>query len=174
MRRQVPGKSFNASMAILALILKKTYFYLINISDRYIGTAGIIIMAIVYLTVQLFGLQKIHTDWKSAGEEAKRFLISVEEYSKDFWIRQKMQFYFVGMPIKNGEAWVWPVGLKDALWFTFKNPNIAVYTMSDINSAFDQAADSSSGHVFRFDKNGNVDEVIRAKDGEIVPLNHPK
>jgi len=159
---------------LLVFLLKKTYIYLINISDKYIGTASIIIIAIIYLAIQLFELQKIHTDWKSAGEESKRFFISVEEYSKDYWIRQKMQFYFVGMPIRQGEAWVWPVGLKDALWFTFKNPNIAVYTMSDINLAFDQAKGASSSHVFRFDKDGNVDEVVKAKNGEISPLNHPK
>lgn len=159
---------------LLVFFLKKTYVYLINISDRYIGTASIVVIAIVYLAVQLFGLQEIHADWKSAGEKSKRFIVSVEEYSKDFWLRQKMQFYFVDMPIRAGEAWVWPVGLKDALWLTFKNPNLAVYTMSDINSAFDQAAGLPSAHVFRFDKDGNVDEVVRAKNGQINLLNPPR
>lgn len=159
---------------LLVILLKKTYIYLISISDKYIGMASIIIIVIVYCMVQLFGLQKIHRDWLEAGEKSKRFLISIEEYSKDFWIRDNMQFYFVEMPIRTGEAWVWPVGLEDALWFTFKNPNIAVYKMSDINLAFDQAAGSSSAHVFRFDKNGNVEEVVRSKDGQIVTLNPPK
>ncbi|KKQ29640.1 MAG: hypothetical protein US48_C0002G0001, partial [Candidatus Levybacteria bacterium GW2011_GWA2_37_36] len=152
-------------------MLKKTYVYLVSISDRYIGTASIIIITIVYLAVQLFGLQKIHRDWKSAGDMSKKFLISVEQYSKDFWIRDSLQFYFVGQPIRNGEAWVWPVGLKDALWFTFKNPNLAVYTVSDINSALDQAKGVASSHVFRFDQEGNVDEVVRARNGQIELLN---
>lgn len=159
---------------LLAFFLKKTYVYLVNISDRYIGTASIAVIAIVYLAVQLFGLQGIHTDWKSAGEKSKRFIISVEEYSKDFWIRDSLQFYFVGMPIRAGEAWVWPVGLGDALWFTFKNPNLAVYTVPDINFAFDQAAGLPNAHVFRFDKDGNVDEVVRAKNGQINLLNPPR
>ena len=156
---------------LFALMLKKTYVYLVSISDRYIGTASIIIITIVYLAVQLFGLQKIHRDWKSAGDMSKKFLISVEQYSKDFWIRDSLQFYFVGQPIRNGEAWVWPVGLKDALWFTFKNPNLAVYTVSDINSALDQAKGVASSHVFRFDQEGNVDEVVRARNGQIELLN---
>ncbi|MEK7450407.1 MAG: hypothetical protein AAB662_00535 [Patescibacteria group bacterium] len=159
---------------LFALFLKKSYVYLINISDRYIGTGAIVIIMIMYSMVQLFSLQKIHADWQRAGEESKRFLISIEEYSKDFWIRDNMRFYFVNMPIRNGEAWVWPVGLKDALWLTFKNPNLAVYTASDINSAFDQAAGSVNGHVFRFDKDGNVDEVVRAKNGQINLLNPPR
>lgn len=159
---------------LLVLSFKKLYLYLTDISDKYIGAACITTVVIVYLAFQLFTLQKIHTDWQTAGEKSKRFLISIEEYSKDFWIRDNMQFYFVDIPIRSGEAWVWPVGLKDALWFTFKNPNIAVYTMSDINLAFNQAAGSSSTHVFRFDKNGNVEEVVRAKNGQINLLNPPR
>ncbi|MDO8657814.1 MAG: O-antigen ligase family protein [Candidatus Levybacteria bacterium] len=159
---------------LLGVLLKKTYIYLIGISNKYIGTASIIIIAITFLMVQLFALQKIGVDWKSAGEETQGFLISVEQYSKDSWIREKMQFYFVGMPIRNGEAWVWPVGLQDALWLTFKNPNLAVYTVLDINSAFDQAKTKANSHVFRFASDGSVDEVVRAKNGEINLLNPPR
>ena len=159
---------------LLTVLLKKTYAYLIEISDKYIGTACIIIITTVFCMIQLFELQKIHSDWQRAGEESKRFLISIEEFSKDFWIRENLQFYFVDMPIRQGEAWVWPVGLKDALWFTFKNPNLAAYTASDINVVFDQAAGSPKGHVFRFDKDGNVEEVVRAKNGQINLLNPPR
>lgn len=159
---------------ILTLILKKIYFYLVSIGDKYIGMAGIIIVITFYCMVQLFGLQKIHADWRVAGEMSKGFLISVEEYSKDFWIRDKIKFYFVNMPIRNGEAWVWPVGLKDALWFTFKNPNLEVYTVPDINLAFDYAAGLPNSHVFKFDNTGSVDEVVRAKNGRINLLNPPR
>ncbi|MBI2028484.1 MAG: O-antigen ligase family protein [Candidatus Levybacteria bacterium] len=169
--------SYLSSFGIVILLVfffKKIYFYLTSISDRYVGATAMTMIVIVYCIFQLFGLQNIHTDWKVAGEKSKRFFISIEEYSKDFWIRDSMQFYFVDIPIRNGEAWVWPVGLEDALWFTFKNPNIAVYKMSDISLAFDQAANSSSAHVFRFDKYGNVEEVVRAKNGQINLLNSPR
>lgn len=159
---------------LFAFFLKKSYTYLINISDKYIGTGVIVIIMIIYSMVQLFGLQKIHADWQRAGEESKRFLISIEEYSKDFWIRDSLQFYFVNMPIRQGEAWVWPVGLKDALWLTFKNPNLAVYTASDVNFALNQAQAIASAHVFRFDKNGNVEEINRTKKGQIILVNPPK
>lgn len=153
------------------IFLKKAYSYLINISDKYIGTACVIIIFIAYSMVQLFGLQKIHKDWQSAGEKSKNFLISIEQFSKDSWIKQNMKFYFAGQLIKNGEAWVWPVGLSDALWLIFKNQNIAVYTMPNIDSAFDHAQRSVSAHVFRFDSDGSVDEIVRAKNGEISLLN---
>lgn len=159
---------------LFVLFLKKSYVYLINISDRYIGTGAIIVIVVAYSMVQLFSLQKIHTDWQEAGEISKRFLVSIEEYSKDFWIRDNLQFYFIDMPIRNGEAWVWPVGLKDALWLTFKNPNLAVYTASDINLALNQVSSSTSVHVFRFDKNGNIEEISRTKKGQIILINPPR
>ncbi len=159
---------------LFVIFMKKIYAYLISISGRYIGVSAIVTIIIIYSMVQLFSLQKIHTDWREAGDKSQRFLISIGRYSKDFWIRDSMRFYFANMPIRNGEAWVWPVGLKDALWFTFKNPNIEVYTMSDINLAFDYATGSSNSHVFRFDSNGNVDEIVRAKNGQINLLNPPR
>jgi len=159
---------------LFALLLKKSYIYLISISDKYIGTGAIVIIVVVYSMVQLFDLQKIHADWREAGEKSKRFLVSIEEYSKDFWIRDNLSFYFVGMPIKNGEAWVWPVGLKDALWLAFKNPNLAVYVSSDTNSALNQLTVSTNAHVFRFDKDGNVEEISRTKKGQIILVNPPR
>jgi hypothetical protein len=159
---------------LLAIFMKKIYFYLLETGGKYIGTAVVIVLVITYLMVQTFELQKIHTDWKTAGNETQRFLISLEQYSQNYWISQKMQFYFVDVPIKRGEAWIWPVGLKDAIWFTFKNPNLAVYTSSDLNSAFNQAGNSANAHVFKFDNDGNVDEVLRTKTGQVRLLNPPR
>jgi hypothetical protein len=161
-------------VVLFSFLIKKIYMYLEKVSNSRIAVICIIIVTIIYSMIQLFELQKIHIDWKFAGEKSQNFLISVERYSKDFWLKQKMQFYFVNMPIRNGEAWVWPVGLKDAIWFTFKNPNIVVNTSSDIVSVFNQAAGSSDAHVFRFNYDGSVDEVVRAKNGQINLLNPPR
>jgi hypothetical protein len=156
---------------ILGLVLKKIYLFIVSISDKYIGTISIGIITIVFFMVQLFALQKIHSDWTAAGNKVQNFLISVEEHAGNTWINEKLKFYFVGMPIKNGEAWVWPVGLKDALWFAFKNQNLEVSASPDLNSAFNSSAGSLASHVFIFDQNGNVTEVVRGKDGQIYPLN---
>jgi hypothetical protein len=156
---------------ILGLVLKKLYIYLVNIGDKYIGAFVIGIITIIFFMLQLFALQNIHSEWTAAGNEAQNFLISVEEHAGNTWINEKLKFYFVGMPIKNGEAWVWPVGLKDALWFAFKNPNLEVITSQDLNSAFNSSAGLPNAHVFIFGQNGNVTEVVRGKNGQIYPLN---
>jgi len=159
---------------LLALIFKKAYIYFVDISGKYVGMTIIIVIAIAYSMFQLFQLQKIQVDWKTAGQRSEKFLVSVERYAKDDWTRQEMQFYFVDMPIREGEAWVWPVGLGGAIWLSFENPNLTVSTASDINSAFDQSLGLQNAHVFKFDKEGNVDEVVRARDGQINLLNPPR
>ena len=35
--------------------------------------------------------------------------------------------HFVDIPIKSGQAWVFPVGLPDALWFAFQNGDLQVF-----------------------------------------------
>lgn len=159
---------------LLAFFLRKIYFYLINISDRYIGTAIMVVIVTIYCMIQLFGLQKIDRDWQSAGEKSKKFLVSIEEHAEDNWIRDNMKFYFVNMPIRSGEAWVWPVGLKDALWLTFRNPRIQVYTASDVSSALDQARGVINANVFKFNDDGSISEFIRNKSGQIDLLDSPK
>ena len=155
---------------ILAIFLKKAYDYLIGVSDRQIACACVLIVAIIFVMFQSFELQKLQTDWKTAGEKSQKFLVSIEEHSQDSWIKQKTQFYFVDIPIRTGEAWIWPVGLKDALWFTFKNPNITVNMAPSVDSAIAQTFGSPNAHVFKFNGDGSVSEFVRAKNGRIELL----
>lgn len=155
---------------LLTYLLKKAYLLLVNISDKRIGTMCVLIIAIVYVMFQSFELQKLKSDWKFAGSKAEKFLISIEEHSQDSWMRQAQEFYFVDLPIRNGEAWIWPVGLKDALWLAFKNPDLAVNTSTSVESALSLTASSPSAHVFKFNDDGSVDEYVRAKSGQIELL----
>lgn len=160
---------------VFALFAKKAYGFLIGISDRYIALTSTILVTIVFVTLQLFQLQKIHTDWQVAGEKSKKFLISLQGIYRSNWKNDDMQFYFFNVPIKQGEAWIFPVGLSDALWFSFKNENLKVHIVSDLKFALDEADKSKDASVFQFDKNGNLEEVVRNKNQiEIIPVTDRK
>ena len=47
-----------------------------------------------------------------------------------------VEFHFVNIPIRTGEAWVFPVGLPDALWLVFRNPTMRVFSWSTLPQAF--------------------------------------
>lgn len=147
----------------LILILKKVYIYLL-VNGKNIAISSLSLIVIVFVSFQLFQLQKIHSDWQDAGEKSKRLFTALDQIYEDSWKEERVQFYFADVPIRNGEAWVFPVGLPDAVWFVYKNKNITVYTEKSLNDALDYAAGSSNSRVFQFNNNGGgLQEVIRIK-----------
>lgn len=68
-----------------------------------------------------------------------------------------MEFHFVNVPIRYGEAWLFPVGISDALWFIFRNPQHRVFTWPTISQAMEA--------VNYNDKNQKVFEFI---SGDII------
>jgi len=156
---------------VFALFIKRIFNFLISISDKYIASALAFLLVMVYLSLQLFQLQKIHTDWQVAGVKAQTFLISFESFYKDYWEEKNMHFYFVNVPIRNGEAWVFPVGLKDALWFALQGKTSNVDIVSDLDSALNQAYVSKDTEVFDLDSNATVKQVLPRKSTEkVLPI----
>ena len=82
-----------------------------------------------------------------------------------------MRFYFVNVPIRNGEAWVFPVGLKDAVWLLFGNKKIAIYSSPSLEEAFNLVDNPIDQKVFEFGKDGEVVERKRGGNGKILPIN---
>ena len=95
--------------------------------------------------------------------------MSIDELSSDSWSGNDLRFRFVNVPIKTGEAWIFPVGLSDALWFAFQNDNLKVYIHSSLDEAISLAGISLADRVFKFNEGGSVEEIIRYKDG--FPIN---
>mgnify|MGYP001591167512 CR=1 FL=1 len=139
---------------LLLLFIKSIYFYLLT-NGRNIALAGIVVISIVFFLVHLFQLQKIHSDWQAAGNKSKRFLISLNQVYTESSKEKPVQFYFTDVPIRHGEAWVFPVGLEDALWFTFRNNHVLVNTKESLAQALEYAANSPDARVFHFNKDGD-------------------
>lgn len=142
---------------LFVFFLKKLYNYL-SINGRSIAIATIVIVVSIFSLFQLIQLQKINRDWYDAGEKSKNFLVSFNSFYNDYWAKQHMQFYFVNIPIRIGDAWVFPVGLKDALWFVLGNDNIGLHQMSSVNQALNAISGSPYEKVFEFDDSGRVIE----------------
>jgi len=151
---------------LLALIASKLYSYLL-VNGKSIAIAGITMITIIFFSIHLFQLQKIHSDWYRAGNISKKFLISLNQIYTDTITPKK--FYFVDVPIRYGEAWVFPVGLEDALWFSFRNSELSVHTKESLIPALKDASVSTDTRVFQFDKDssGGIEEVFPAYLKEI-------
>lgn len=155
---------------IFALLLKKIYLHLISNNGKYISLACVTLIGLLFCALQLFQLQKIQIDWKEAGEQSKRFIVSLNNKYSDVWTQQKMKFYFVNVPIRNGDAWVFPVGLSDAIWFAFRNSDIEVYQVSSTEEAFSIVTDPTTEKIFEFDGTGVITEKFKPQATTVVPV----
>ncbi len=148
---------------LFVFFLKKLYSYLVVINGRYIAIASTVAVICVFCFFQLIQLRKIHEDWHEAGEKSKRFLVSLDKV----YTTEPMEFYFVNVPIQHGDAWVFPVGLPDAVWFAFKTKNSSVHIINSVDIAFDQAEKLENGKVLLFLDDGNVKLVKRKKENNV-------
>lgn len=149
---------------LFTLFLKKVYEYFLY-EGKYIAQGAVVIVLCIFCFTQLIQLQKIHGDWLGAGQKSQAFLISLEKT----YTTEPVTFYFVNTPIRHGDAWVFPVGIPDALWFTFQKNYLGVNYVGSVAEAFAIAENATNARVFEFKNDGSVQWVTRTKSGKIVP-----
>jgi len=144
---------------LLVFFINKLYVYLLD-NGRDIALASIVVVVSVFCLLQIIQLQQVHSDWYEAGEKTKSFFVAIDSVYIESWASDAMEFHFVNVPIRHGQAWVFPVGLPDALWFVFRNPNIKVFIWPSLAQAFSVVPyDSNTKKVFVFDQDGTVTEI---------------
>jgi len=142
---------------LFAFCIKKLYGYLLT-NGRDIAVGVITLIISVFFLLHIIQVQQMHGDWHEAGLKVNKFFVSIEGFYSDYWSTGPMKLNFVNVPIRTGEAWVFPVGLDDALWFMFKNPKIRVYQWQSVEKALDTVSDPINEKVLLFDSQGNVTE----------------
>lgn len=158
-----PRYSYLASLGLILLFvffIKKLYSRLLS-EGKGIALAGATAVISLFCLLHVIQLQQIHSDWYEAGEKAKRFFVAIDSLYSDNWAKEPVEFHFVNVPIRVGEAWVFPVGLTDALWLIFRNPDIHVYQSGSVKQSLDGVDGSENKKVFEFDQSGNLIERKR-------------
>lgn len=155
---------------IFVFLIKKVYNNLL-INGKDITVAFITVMIFLFSLFHIIQIQQVHSDWFESGQKANNFLVSVDGLYSDYWSKEQMKFHLVNVPVKEGNAWVFPVGITDALWFVFQNPNINIHQYQNIDEALNSAADNRNEKVLLFKDSGRVVEIKRLrvrKNGEEV------
>lgn len=151
--------SFGA-VIILTLLFKKLYLY-INIYGKKVAVICIFLVISTFSLWHVIQSQQLHADWSGAGKKSEKFFTSIEGLYSDYWSYESIELHLVNVPIRVGEAWVFPVGLDDAIWFAFKNKNINIVKHSSAKEAFDQGAGGIVfSPVFEFNDDGTLEEVF--------------
>ena len=124
---------------------------------------AILAIGLIVTTFSLFHIvqiQQIYSDWNGAGKKSQNFFISLDSLYSQQWAGKSSKYYFLNVPLKNGGAWIFPWGLRDAVWFAFQNKNLEVEITSNLNYALEQAAKSPSNRVLIFQEDGTLKEII--------------
>lgn len=158
--------SYLSSVGFIILfvyLINKVFGYLKN-NGKYIALSSIALIISIFILLHLIQLQQIHKDWHEAGAKSEKFLISMDKLYSSYWTKENMQFYFINVPIKVRDAWIFPVGLKDALWLVFRNPLIQVYQISSLDQAPQWVDDSLTIKIFEFKDDGSIDLIKTTKE----------
>ena len=96
-----------------------------------------------------------NAQWHEAGRITQRTL----GYLRLFYdgSHPNANFYFVNVPIKKDQAWIFPVGLSDGIWFIYRDNTIKVHEINSLSEGEKIAAEKiPNSFVFAFDKNNNI------------------
>lgn len=147
---------------LVMIVLRKIYSIALRFGKTFAFIVAVTPVAF-FVAWQVSEVQRINEDWQKAGEISQRVLVAFgEPYDIVRIVFDDPVYYFVNTPIKEGDAWVFPVGLDDAMWFMFQDENLTVHEIGSLDVAFDQAEGSESARVFEFDDSGNVNQVLRS------------
>lgn len=149
----------------IAIIMALILMVIVNQLKKFskpVAYGLLLIFVCLYSFLNIYKLIKINEDWYKAGNITQNLQTGLSNfYSDPTALPRNPVFYFADVPIKTGSAWVFPVGLPDAIWFTFQDSNVTVNLSQSLDEAFRQSAGSSSARVFQFNKDGGVENVTK-------------
>lgn len=122
----------------------------------------LLLLVLVLSLVYYVQLQEAGEKWKKAGEITKETLTFLRVEHED--LPKYSNLYFVNIPIKKSETWIFPVGLEDALWFIYRDPTLQIYKLKTLDEAREMKKRSEEetmvkNYIFNFDEKGMISEV---------------
>lgn len=96
-------------------------------------------------------LNRISRDWAKASDIAQKSLLMIK--TQFFPLNASRSFVYINTPIRYGRAWIFSVGLEDAMWhmFKFNQYPYEVLSASSIKQGFDVPVKYMAREVLVFD-----------------------
>jgi hypothetical protein len=96
-------------------------------------------------------------DWHEAGRITQRTLSFLRLYYDGR--HPNSNFYFVNLPTRVGNAYVFTAGIDDGVWFIYRDSSIRTYKISSVKEGKEilkNAKQKDKNFIFAFDKNNNI------------------
>jgi len=127
------------------------------VSQKRTESYCVIIITLLIILFYFWQHKLIQQDWSKAGSITNKTLVYFRIYHED--IQNNSNLYFANIPIRKGQAWIFPVGLDDGLWFIYRDNTLKIYKLRDLKEAIAAKEINSSNYVFYFDKDGTISEI---------------
>jgi len=152
--------TFLASVGEVIVVIAIAQMLFMNIKKQSFEKKFLIPGAIITVVFfSYFGLlNKEKSEWKNSGMVTRLTLayFRVEEPG----LTAGSTLIFVNVPIRKANAWIFPVGLPDALWFIYRDDTQKVYSVKTIDEAKSLAKTlGNQTYIFVFDKDGNLSKL---------------
>jgi len=123
------------------------------------ATAVLIIVAFILASVYYVSNQQEQKTWQHSGEVTKNTLLFFRKHYPSF--APTFDVYVVNTPVTYRDAWVFPVGLSDGMWFIYRNklPKVAEKNSVDDARGSITASGNHNSYIFQFDDQANISEV---------------
>ena len=108
-------------------------------------------MLFVFFNYNTGRLKEDSKDWHIAGNIAQETLQLIK--FKYFPITYEHNFVFANIPTRFGLAWIFPVGLTDALWHTYQTHFLNVHIVDSVGEANKVSKDLYNPRIFYFRDN---------------------
>ena len=141
---------------LMALFVNWLYEKLKN-KNRTFALCFVILLVSGILGFYQSEMEKAKQDWRQAGETANKILLAIGSNYIEFPLDSTL--YFVNLPIRFGQAWVFPVGLEDGLWFIYRDETLKIEITTDLEETLALTKDKPNVHVFLFEN----EELIEMK-----------
>ncbi len=100
-----------------------------RIIKEYVFVALLVILGLFYFKELLHS----NYEWQTAGKITKRTLSYLKIYDEE--MPHKSNLFFVNTPIKFQDAWVFPVGLSDGIWFIYSDDSLNIRNVPTLDEA---------------------------------------
>lgn len=156
------------ALIFLFVLLLRYIFQVVAKKNAKVAYAviGLIVGGVAFLNI--YWLQAINKDWAHASKASKSTVEELGYYASYFGeeIKDGTIYYLVNVPKKINTAWVFPLGIEDAIWFTTQNKDIDVRQGQTMKQAQEFKASYPETRIFQFDNNGVIHPLI-----EDIPVN---
>lgn len=96
----------------------------IALAKKYLSTKLAFLIGLVILSFFWLEYRRVEADWQKAGDSANKILLTLASNYAQFPTNSTL--CFVDLPLRFNRAWVYPVGLDDAIWFIYQTNDLIV------------------------------------------------